>query len=50
MGNNQDPFVTKKRNANGNYDKEAHAIDSNGNFVPNTPTNSEILRSERSKK
>ncbi|MEH6852951.1 hypothetical protein SAMN04488168_10641 [Bacillus sp. 491mf] len=50
MGNNQNPFTIKKRNANGQYDKEAHTIDSHGNYVPNTPTNAAILRAERAKK
>lgn len=50
MGHNQDPFTTKKRNANGQYDKEPHSIDSHGNFVPNTPTNDAVLRAERPKK
>ncbi len=50
MGHNQNPFTTKKRNANGQYDKEAHSIDSHGNFVPNTPTNDAVLRAERPKK
>lgn len=50
MGNNQDPFVKKKQNANGVYDKQAKTIDTHGNYVPNMPTNSEILRSEGSKK
>ncbi|WIY63448.1 MULTISPECIES: hypothetical protein [Bacillus] len=49
MGHNQNPFTTKKRTANGQYDKEAHSIDSHGNFVPNTPTNDAVLRTERSK-
>ncbi|MDM5155086.1 hypothetical protein QUF88_15065 [Bacillus sp. DX1.1] len=50
MGHNQNPFTTKKRNANGQYDKEPHSIDSHGNFVPNTPTNEAVLRAERPKK
>lgn len=45
IGNNQDPFVKKKQYTDGEYDKKTMTIDNNGNYVPNVPTNSEILRS-----